>query len=77
MTVVIVDAGLRQKLPDLSQPLELRDEAGRLLGRYTPVGGLEPSKREPQISEEEIQRRERREGGRPLGAILADLERRS
>jgi hypothetical protein len=59
MTRVILDAILRSKLHDLAKPLELCDETGRILGWLVPVpdaNGLEP--REPQVSEEELDRRE-------------------
>lgn len=34
MTRVIVDAQLRGKLLDFSEPLDLCDEAGRIVGRF-------------------------------------------
>jgi hypothetical protein len=37
MTRIILDAGLRQKLNNLREPLELCDESGRVLGRFTPA----------------------------------------
>jgi hypothetical protein len=60
MTRVIVDEFLLGKLHNLSEPLELCDENGKLLAHLTPVARLpryEPS--EPQVSEEELDRRER------------------
>lgn len=59
MTRVIVDEMLRNKLHNFSYPLELCDEAGRVLGRVIPALDLsqyEPL--EPQVSEEELDRRE-------------------
>jgi hypothetical protein len=78
MTRVIVDEALRKKLHDLKETLELCDDAGHVLGRVTPVfdpalyEGLEPD-----ISDEEIERRMREGGGRTLAEILADLEKRA
>ena len=59
MTRVTVDATLRDKLRGLSQPLELCDESGQVLGRLFPVVDLsnyEPW--EPPMPEEELRRRE-------------------
>ena len=57
MTKLIVDATLPEKLPGLVYPVELCDADGRVLGRYFPQ--LDPAEYdlEPQISEEERQRR--------------------
>jgi hypothetical protein len=62
MTRIILDAALRNKLHDLTQPLEFCDEEGRVLGQFIPVGGKPGNGRvEPQLSEEELQRREQEE----------------
>jgi hypothetical protein len=56
----VVDELLRSKLHNLSEPLELCDESGRVLARLTPK--LDLSKygpKEPPISEEELRRREK------------------
>ena len=57
MTKLIIDATLLEKLPGLVSPVELCDADGRVLGRYFPR--LDPAEYdlEPQISEEERQRR--------------------
>ena len=57
MTRIIVDETLRNKLHNLSEPLELCDESGRLLAQLFPILDLseyEPC--EPPISEEELRR---------------------
>ena len=77
MTKVIVDPSTSAKLVDLQGPLELCDESGQILEQFIPA--IDPSRQgalDPGISDEELDRREREEGGRPLVAILADLERR-
>lgn len=59
MTRIIVDDLLRSKLHNLSQPLELIDDSGRVLGRVFPAVDLsqyEPW--EPPIGEDELRRRE-------------------
>jgi hypothetical protein len=77
MTQITIDAVLREKLSSLSQPVDFIDEAGCLVGRFTPAVDLSGYERSgPQISEEEIQRRSQRRGGRTLAEIMADLEKR-
>lgn len=78
MIQVTVDTVLRTKLHNLTQALELCDESGRVLGRFSPTLDLSQYEGlEPQISEEELQRREREGGGRSLADIIADLEKRA
>lgn len=58
MTRVIVDSTLKEKLLGLSLPLELCDDAGRVMAHVTPVdehGEYEPAG--PQISRDELRRR--------------------
>jgi len=77
MTRVLVDETLRSLLHNLSQPLELYDESGRVLGRFFPTADLsqyEPL--EPQISKEEWQRRKQANEKRYTTAeVLAYLEK--
>jgi hypothetical protein len=64
MTTIVVNEALRGLLPDLSRPVEFRDENGHVLGRFLPetgmpaiaivVGQQEP----PPLSEAELRRRE-------------------
>ncbi|HEY2249813.1 MAG TPA: hypothetical protein VGH74_02085 [Planctomycetaceae bacterium] len=78
MTRVTVDALTCAKLINIQNPLELCDDSGHLLGRFIPI--LDPSLQgmlDPGVSEEELDRREREEGGRSLAEILAELERRA
>lgn len=75
MTRVIVDSATQSQLSNARQTLELCSAAGQVLGFFIPR--IDPSNAadsEPQISEDELRRRERQGGGRPLAAILADLE---
>jgi hypothetical protein len=56
MTRVIVDEVLRNKLHNLTQPLELCDESGRLVGRVFPAEDLSRYKLwEPPITDQEVQ----------------------
>jgi hypothetical protein len=57
MTQIIIDKEWRSKLHDLTEPLELCDETGKLLARLFPV--LDESlyeKWEPATSKEELDR---------------------
>jgi hypothetical protein len=77
MTRVIVNETLRNMLHNLSQPLELCDEAGRVLARVLPT--IDPSQYEglePQISKEELQRRKQNKGKTYTTAeVLGHLEK--
>ncbi len=78
MTRITLDADLRNRLHDLSQPLELCDESGRVLARVLPV--IDPALYEglePRISAEEVQRRRQNKGKTYTTAeVLAHLESR-
>jgi len=74
MTRVIVDPVTRAKLVNVRQPLELCDDSGNVLGQFIPV--VDESGRPdsvPQVDDEELDRRERQGGGRPLAEILSNL----
>lgn len=74
MTRLTLDAETGKRLRQGDTTLELVDEKGSVIGRFVRL----PDKgREPTISEEEIQRRLAKGGGRPLKDILADLEKRA
>lgn len=76
MTRITLDSDLRSKLLDLSRPLELCDESGRVLARLLPT--LDPSQfegLEPQISREELELRKQHKGKTYTTAeVLAHLE---
>ena len=89
MTRLVVDDALRTKLCDLTQPLELCDNSGQVLGHFLPgvvelydktghvLGCFLPYEgREPQISPEELQRRKQNKGKTYTTAeVLAHLEK--
>lgn len=78
MNRVVVDPATLAKLRDVWETLDLCDDNGQVVGRFIPmVDRTKCADLEPQISEEELDRRERVGGGRPLVDILKDLERRS
>jgi hypothetical protein len=75
MTRIIVDADMRVKLFGLMQPLELCDQSGQVLGRYIPaINPYRMESAQPQISEEELQRRES-EPEFTTAEVLAYLEK--
>jgi hypothetical protein len=77
MIRVTLDPATLDRLGDYRQTLELCDDSGRVVGHFVPANApVSSDDMEPQISEEELQRREREGGGRSLQAILADLEKR-
>ena len=78
MPLIIDDATVLVQFRGTRTPIELRAPDGRLLGHFVPAftGPLDPALL-PQISEEELQRRERAGGGRPLQDLLADLEKQA
>src|SRR5262249_30992537 len=77
MTRIVLDETLRNKLGDLTHPIEICDEAGHVLGRITPV--FDPALYEeltPPISKEELQRRkESKEKTYTTAEVLAYLEK--
>ncbi len=78
MNRIVVDSSTVEKLRGFVDPLELCDDAGNVLGHFTPrLKGTEFPGMEPQISEEELTRRAKERSGRRLSEILADLESQS
>lgn len=76
MTKLIVDSAMRVKLAEARNALELCDDDGHVLGHFIPItSGSQRSSSEPQVSDDELDRREREGGGRSLREILADLEK--
>ena len=76
MTKIIVDATLREKLQNLAQPLELLDERGELLGRFTPAVKLPGELTgEPQMSEEEWAKTKQERAPYSTAEVLAHLEK--
>jgi hypothetical protein len=76
VTKLIIDADLPAKLTNITQPVELWDTNGRMLGRFFPY--LDPSayNLEPQISNEELERRKRsNEKTYTTAEVLAYLEK--
>jgi hypothetical protein len=76
MTRVIVDDALRSKLHNLTEPLELCDSLGNVVGRFVPA--FDPSEYEqwePEFSEEELLQEEQSNEKRYTTAeVLAHLK---
>jgi hypothetical protein len=78
MTQVVLDDATLEKLAQVTTTVDLCDRKGRVFGQFTP--SAKPSRyvgREPDITKEELQRREREGGGRTLAEIMRDLEKRA
>lgn len=75
MKKLILDSAFRSKLGDLSETLEFCDEAGNLLGRFTPCSEMELLyKTEPKLTEEEWAKLEQ-EPDISTAELLAQLEK--
>lgn len=74
MERLVLDGQALHKLREACSPVEIVDESGRAFGHFFPSGS-EELLLEPQVSEEELDRREAAGGGRPLNEILADLRK--
>ena len=75
---ITISSELLAQLRAAPHTVDLCDEHGNVVGQFTPQ--LDPEEwesLEPQLSEEEIQRRLQEGGGRTLSEILADLEKRT
>jgi hypothetical protein len=80
MTTVTVNAAISAKLGELSTPVVLCDEAGRVLGHFQPAGipvGIKSLRELSPYSDEQVEELQRNAtGGRSLREIIADLEQR-
>ena len=76
MTRLVLDSELREKLRNLTEPLELCDESGLVLAHLTPAIHLpQYATIEPQISREELLRRKQSKSQTSTTAeVLAYLE---
>jgi hypothetical protein len=77
MTRITLDAGTVAKLRRLNDLVEIRDEAGHILGHFHPL--LVPRDSEGKIispiSDEEMEQLRKERTGRSLKEILADLQK--
>jgi hypothetical protein len=76
MTQVLLTEALRNMLPNLSEPLELCNEAGQIVACVVPMLDLSQYELvEPPISREEIRRREQSDKWYTTDEVLAHLKR--
>ncbi len=76
MSQVMVDAALSSKLGKQFQPVELCDPSGRVLGQFIPKVNLsEYGPFEPQVSEQELDRRVQETESYTTAEVLAYLEK--
>jgi hypothetical protein len=77
MSQITVDDTLRARLRGLTEPLELRDEAGQTVGHYLPEAvyrlWLAVAADFPQLTPEEIQQRLQDQEGQPLETLWQRL----
>jgi hypothetical protein len=74
MPRLLMDSALGTTLRTMADTVELVDEAGRVLGVYTPVRvHTPPPGYQFPITDEELDRRNAERTGRSLSEILADL----
>jgi hypothetical protein len=81
MSSVILDSKSLEQLRHIEERVEIRNEAGQLIGYFIPPGdrSLEVSRyREAELpfTDEDLDRFESEPGGRALDEILHDLEKR-
>ena len=75
MSRLTMNAELGESLKTASEVVELTDEAGRVLGIYTPIRKhVPPLGFQFPLSDEELDRRSRVRTGRSLDEILVDLK---
>jgi hypothetical protein len=80
MSRIVLDSDLKARLNGLNTPMELVDPDGRTVGHFLPAdeykkllyAAVEAACPFPP---EELERRRREKGGRPLADILKSLER--
>jgi hypothetical protein len=77
MSRITVDSATLPKLQGISQPVDLCDDQGRIVGHFVPYpGGIPSGALELDIPEEELDRRAANFHGRPLADLVAEWERR-
>ena len=75
MTRVTIDGNVLAKLKGLDHVVELCDDAGQVVGLFTPTAGRSLYENvEAPFTSEELDRFENEPGGLPLKDILTDLE---
>jgi len=77
VSFVVLDQSAIEKLKSRPEGVQVRDEQGTLVGYFHPAVSPDAvDQYECPLSEEELFRRAREGGGRPLADILCDLTKR-
>jgi len=77
MSRLTIDSVTFAKLQGLSEPVDLCDEQGQVVGQFVPCpAGIPLAALELDIPEEELDRRATNFRGRPLADLVAEWERR-
>jgi hypothetical protein len=75
MTQIILDAAVSSQLHQLGRPAELCDPSGKVLGRFVPLIDLsEWEPLSPEVSEEELDRREQSTEWYTTDEVIAHLK---
>jgi len=75
MNQIVIDNETKSQLGDFTEPVEICDAAGRVLGRLIPaIKESDDERYVPAISEEELQRREREDKWYTTQEVLDHLE---
>jgi hypothetical protein len=76
MSGITIDADTVAKLKSVREMVELRDDAGRVVGHFLPGPPRDANGQIiVPISEEELERRSQERGGRSLKDIMNDLSK--
>jgi hypothetical protein len=76
MTRIVINAEIRKLLHNLSEPVELCDDTGRVVARVTPAVDLsEWDVAEPEDDEAELQRREKEIESFTTDEVISYLQR--
>jgi hypothetical protein len=76
MSGITIDADTVAKLKSVREMVELRDDAGRIVGHFLPGPPRDANGQIiVPISEEELERRSQERGGRSLKDIMNDLSK--
>jgi len=75
MTQISLPIGIEQQLSALDEAIEMRGAGGKLLGVFVPALAGEYANAQPDIDDEELERRFAEGGGRTLPEIWADLRK--
>jgi len=75
MTTITIPEAILSQIKPGERAVEVHDAAGRTIGYFAPLATREDYRdTQPAVSDDELDRRSRAGGGRPLTDILRDLQ---